>query len=209
MGILGSTIGTRNHLWIVREEVKALFRMANQLVTCITLSKDKINQIVNNELRSFINLNGNIFDCKNSKMLPWIVLHSTALRQKCHTSTLFQELDDFLPKVWNRIGKRCLLLSILLDKTCRQQSRNSSFPLILPKKLNRIIDNQSLTVIEIMAKKTNRFLWLWTYLDAGFVMLFRGKKKGSIEKGVSVKNMQHGLAKNTWYPVHFVGSITR
>ena len=72
-------------------------------------------------------------------MVPWIVLHSTALRQKCHTSTLFQELDDFLPKVWNRIGKRCLLLSILLDKTCRQPSRNSSFPPILPKKLNNNI----------------------------------------------------------------------
>ena len=47
-----------------------------------------------------------------------------------------------------------------------------------------------------------------TYLNAGFVMLFRGKKKGSIEKWVSVKDVQHGLAKNTWYPVHFVGSIT-
>ena len=46
--------------------------MANQLVTRITLSKDKINQIVNNELRSFINLNihENIFDRKNSKMVP-------------------------------------------------------------------------------------------------------------------------------------------
>jgi hypothetical protein len=39
-------------------------------------------------------------------------------------------------------------------------------------------------------------------------MLFRGKKKGSIEKGVSIKDVQHGLAKNAWYPVHFVGSIT-
>ena len=151
MGILGATIGTRNHLWIVREEVKALFRMANQLVTRITLSKNQ-NQsndkwwieivykfIFTNLLFYKIDFHENIFDCKNSKMLPWIVLHSTALRQKCHTSTLFQELDDFLPKVWNRIGKRCLLLSILLDKTCRQPSRNSSFPPILPKKLNNNI----------------------------------------------------------------------
>ena len=57
-------------------------------------------------------------------------------------------------------------------------------------------------------KKIHRFPKALTYLNAGFVMLFRGKKKGSIEKGVSVKDMQHGLAKNTWYPVHFVGSIT-
>ena len=94
-----------------------------------------------------------MFDFEIGGLLPWTVLHSTALRQKCHTSTLFQELDDFLPTVWNKIGKQCLLLSILLDKTCRQQSRNSSFPLILPEKLNRIIDNQSLTVIEIYSGK--------------------------------------------------------
>ena len=141
MGILGATVRTRNHLWIVGEEVKALFRMANQLVTRITLSTNQ-NQLNNKwwiEIVDKFIIHESIIDHKNSNMIPWIVLHSTALRQRCHTSTLFQELDDFLPTVWNRIGKRCLLLSILLDKTCRQQSRNSSFPLILPKKLNNSI----------------------------------------------------------------------
>ena len=148
MGILGATVRTRNHLWIVGEEVKALFRMANQLVTRITLSTNQ-NQL-NDKWWIEIDIHENIFDRKNYEMVPWIVLHSTALRQKCHTSTLFQELDDFLPTVWNRIGKQCLLLSILLDKTCRQPSRNSSFPLILPKKLN----NNIFPVF---------WLWRWLY----------------------------------------------